>query len=100
MPRFLKNGNRGRFCEMAPLKGQCHQLKGNLPISRRGQCPHWPERFGFCIVRYDGIGRNWRILLHEALTSVGLRADVGIGPYGEILKLTPLPERGAVSVAD
>ena len=42
-----------------------------------------------------GKARNWLFPLHETLTPVRLRADVGIGPYGEILRLTALPCRGA-----
>ena len=37
---------------------------------------------------------NWLFSMHKTLTSVWLRADVGIGPYGQILRLTALPRRG------
>ena len=46
----------------------------------------------FCTME---MAHNWLLSMHETLTPVRLRVDVGIDPYGQILRLTALPCRGS-----
>ena len=79
-----------------PFQGNVINLRLIHPFLVGANAHIGPKGSNFIHFGMIEIPHSWLFLLPEALAPVKVRADVGIGPYGEILRLTALPFRGAI----